>query len=143
MLGSVKRIGMILTVAVFMVVVLAVSAIPAFARETNFFFIPLEDAPENGVTVTCGDTDNPIDITTCEFERFGEPGDLICDIPVIFEIFGIPILEGFQCRTLEEEEAKPPAPAPLAPAPLAPAPVTQESEQESDSGEIGQSFEVS
>jgi hypothetical protein len=127
---------MVVVTAVFMVAMLLVLVIPASAALTHYFVIPAGQLAPGApaITVTCEDTDDPINILTCRFVGEGNvvPADLICDVPVTFEFEGEPLIDGFQCRTVEE-----------AAEPLPPAPVTQEGEQDSESGEIDQSYDVS
>jgi hypothetical protein len=132
-MSDVKRIRMILMVAVFMVAMLLTFVVPAFAHPTHLVFIP-----EAGITLSCGDNTDPVEISTCDFEQVGQPAGLVCDIPVSFTAGGEPIpVTGLVCRTPTTASAG------TAEEPLPPAPVTQEGEQGSDSGEIDQSFEVS
>jgi hypothetical protein len=136
-LSSAKRIRMVLATAVFMVAMVLVMVIPASAALTHYFFIPAGELAPGipAFTVTCEDTDDPINVVTCHVIDVGNvvPADLICDVPVTFEFEGEPVFDGFQCRTVEEAVAEP----------LPPAPITQEGEQDSDAGEIDQSYDVS
>jgi hypothetical protein len=87
----------------------------------------------------CADTNDPIDTSTCQIEqRGGPPAGLICDIPVTLFVVGGPEFRGFLCRTEDDVEEEPQS----QPQPLPPAPITQEGEQDSESGDIDQSFEV-
>jgi hypothetical protein len=140
-LGSVKQIRMVLATAVLMVAMLLVLVIPAFAALTHYFFIPEQEVlggvPVPAQTITCEDTYDPINAETCRFIGLGNqvPADLICDVPVTLELAGEPLIPGltvYQCRTVEEEAPAEPLPA-----------LTQEGEQEGESGEIDQSYDVS
>jgi hypothetical protein len=116
------------------------TAVLAQARTTNLVFVPPQpNLPfPDGVTGRCADTSDPIDAASCEIEQLGgPPAGLVCDIPVTLFVVGGPEFEAFLCRTQEEEAEKQQTP------PLDPAPVTQEGEQESESGEIDQTFEIS
>lgn len=141
-MSSVKRIRMVLATAVFMVAMVLVLVIPASAALTHYFFVPSQEVlggiPIPAQTLTCEDTDDPINVVTCRNIGLGNqvPPDLICDVPVTLEFAGEPLIPGltvYQCRTEEEAVAEP----------LPPAPITQEGEQESEAGEVDQSFDVS
>jgi hypothetical protein len=75
----------------------------------------------------------------CEQVGVGRPAGLVCDDPatITVQFVGIPDvfpLSAFVCHAPEGEETSQPLP---------PAPITQEDEQESESGEITQTFEIS
>jgi hypothetical protein len=122
-----------------MVAMVLVMVIPASAALTHYFFIPEQEVGGASIpaqTLTCEDTNDPINIETCRNIGLGNqvPADLICDVPVTLEFRGEPLIPGltvYQCRTVEEAE------------PLPPAPITQEGEQDGESGEIDQSYDVS
>lgn len=121
-------------VAVVMVAMLGAFAVLAQAQPTNLFFIPDQPGvggiPPQGLTISCTDTTDPIKInTSCTFVQNGDPESLVCDIPVTFVAFGgTPVLSGFQCRE---------------PGGGGGGPLTQEIEQEAESGEVDIAFEVS
>jgi hypothetical protein len=144
-------------VAVLAATLVLGSAVVGQARERITLFVPEQavgfvQVPPGGATLSCtgtpfvlfvnGET-GPTSGGTCDFERFGEPGgNLVCDDPATLfirllggEIADIPI-SAFVCSVPvdEAEEAQPSS---------APAPVTQEGEQESEAGEIDQTFDVS
>jgi hypothetical protein len=133
-------------------------AVLAQAQERTTLFVPSQPipgtsdgVPPGGATVSCTGTpfvlfigpDGPISGGTCDFEGFGRPGgNLVCDDPTTLFLrpppgSGIPDdvpLSAFVCSVpVEEEEAQPSS---------SPTPVAQEGEQESESGEIDQDFEV-
>ena len=131
------------------------------------------EVPPGGATVSCTGTpfvlfvgpDGPTSGGTCTFEQFGPPGgELVCDTPTtLFLRFvgGPPApdipLSAFVCQA--PPTPPPPTPPPLTtppqpedqhqrhqnqpPPPPVAAPITQDSEQQGESGEIDQSFEVS
>jgi hypothetical protein len=145
-------------VAVAAAALVLASAIVGQARERTTLFVPAQQiipgipdaaVPAGGATVSCTGTpfvlivdfeNGPTSGGTCDFEHLGRPGgNLVCDDPAkLFirplggEIADIP-LSAFVCSVPIEEEAQPSSPAP----------VTQEGEQESESGEVDQSFEIS
>jgi len=131
------RIGMAFVVAGLMASLLLVFVVPAFARPTHIFYAPFQPPfvtePE-GVHARCEDTNSPIRADSCTVIGVGRPEGLICDIPVTVVLpGGIPLpIDVFQCRTPEEQPSG--AGASLE--------VTQESEQDAESGDIDQSFEV-
>jgi hypothetical protein len=140
-LSSVNRSRVAIMVAVGVIAMVLGTAVLAQARTTNLVFVPPQpDLPfPNGVTGRCADTSDPIDAETCEIEQLGgPPAGLICDIPVTLVVVGGPEFQAFLCRTQEEEAEQQQDPA----APAA-TPITQEGDQESESGEIDQGFEVS
>lgn len=136
-MSSVNRSRVAIMVAVGMIAMVLGTAVLAQARTTNLVFVPPQpDLPfPNGVTGRCADTSDPIDAATCEIEQLGgPPAGLICDIPVTLFVVGSPEFEAFLCRTQEEAEQQQQL--------LDPAPVTQEGEQEAESSNVDQSFEV-
>jgi hypothetical protein len=131
-----------------MVAAMVVPASPAFAQPTNFFIISEVQGNTINDPATCGDTQDPIDITTCQ-PVAAIPAGLVCDIPVIFTIGEEEqeeqIGSGFQCRSVPE-----PTPSPGGGGgngggggTASPLEITQDFEQESESGDIDQSFDIS
>ena len=144
-----------------MVALLAAALVLGFAiigqaRERTTLFVPSQPipgtndgVPPGGATVSRTGTpfvlfigdEGPISGGTCDFERFGSPGgNLVCDEPTTLflgpppdaEIDENVPLSAFVCNVPVENEAQPSS---------SPAPVTQEGDQESEAGEIDQSFE--
>jgi hypothetical protein len=122
----------------------------AQAQPTDFFVITCilacdPNVPAFEVPLQCTDTESPIAVSSCTPATI--PADLICDIEVLFSPTEVtpPFAAGFQCRALET----PPSPAPPngggggGGGGGGATPITQEGEQESESGEIDQTFEVS
>ena len=131
------------------------SAVVGQARERTTLFVPSQpfpgvpegEVPPGGATVLCTDNpfvlvigpDGPTSEGTCTFEHFGRPGgNFVCDDPTTLflrplggGIADVPI-SAFVC-SVPVEEAQPSSPTPI----------TQEGEQESEAGEVDQSFEVS
>jgi hypothetical protein len=152
--GSVNRSRIAIIVVVLAAVLVLSSAVGGQARERITLFVPEQtvgfvQVPPGGGTVSCtgrpfilfvDGVTGPTSGGTCTFERFGAPGgDLVCDDPttLFIRILGegipdIPI-SAFVCSA-PEEESQPPAVG---------GPITQETEQDSEAGEINQSFEVS
>jgi hypothetical protein len=141
-------------VAVAAAALVLASAVVGQARERTTLFVPSQpipgtdgEVPPGGATVSCTDTpfvlfiaDGPITGGTCTFEHFGRPGgNLVCDEPTTLflrpppdsEIDDDIAISAFVCSVPVEMQSS------------SPAPVTQEGDQESDSGEVGQSFDVS
>ena len=165
-----KRIKIILTVAAVMVTGVLTTAVPALAQPPFIVFIPpqLDEANPAGATVTCAA--RPFTLPgSCDVATIqpGPPAGLVCDIPTTVLVIGILTLQAFECR---EPAAPGPTPPGLTPPGLTPpgltppgltpeqgeqpgaagagsgggaAPITQEGEQESESGEIDQSFDIS
>jgi hypothetical protein len=155
--SSVNRSRIAIIVAVLAVVLVLGSAVVGHARERTTIFVPSQPiagvpgatVPAGGATVTCDSgppfvlfvdfVSGPTAGGTCTFEHFGRPGgNFVCDDPTTLfirfvgaGIADIP-LSAFVCSVPVEE-----------PQPLPPAPITQESEQESESGEIEQTFDIS
>jgi hypothetical protein len=147
-------------VAVLAAALVLVSTVAGQARERTTIFVPSQPiagvpgatVPAGGATVTCDGgppfvlfvdfVSGPTSGGTCTFEHLGRPGgNFVCDDPTTLfirilgqEIADIPI-SAFVCSgpVDEEQEAAQPSPAPI----------TQEGDQESEAGEIDQSFEVS
>jgi len=146
-----------------MVVVLAAalvlgSAVVGQARERTTLFVPSQtipgggEVPPGGATVSCTHApfvlfigqSGPIAGGTCDFEQFGAPGgDLVCEDPTTLflrplgaGIADVPI-SAFECSVPVEEDQ------PSSTTTSSPAPVTQEGDQESESGEIDQTFDIS
>ena len=147
-------------VALLAAALVLLSAVAGQARERTTIFVPSQPipgvpgatVPAGGATVTCDGgppfvlfvdaVSGPTSGGTCTFEQFGRPGgNLVCDDPTTLfirfvgaGIADIP-LSAFVCSVPVDEEAQQSS--------SAPAPVTQEGDQESEAGEIDQSFEVS
>ena len=142
-MSGVNRSRVAIMVAVGVIAMVLGTAVLAQARITNLVFVPPQpDLPfPNGVTGRCADNSDPIDTETCEIEQLGgPPAGLICDIPVTLVVPNEgPTLSGFLCRTLEDTEKEKDKAAQQQ---LSPAPITQEGDQESESGEVDQSSEV-
>ena len=144
-------------VAVLVAALVLGSAVVGQTRERTTIFVPSQpifegaEVPPGGATVSCTAGppfvlfigEGPVSGGTCTFEHFGRPGgSLVCDSPTTLflrflgqEIPDIP-LSAFVCNA-PVEEAQPSS------APSSPAPVIQESELDSESGDIDQTFEVS
>jgi hypothetical protein len=157
---SVSRSRIAIMVALLAAALVLGSAIVGQARERTTLFVPSQpipgtgggEVPPGGATVSCTGTpfvlfiaEGPISGGSCTFEHFGRPGgNLVCDDPTTLflrpppesEIDEEVPLSAFVCSVPVENEAQQPSPS-------SPAPVTQEGDQESEAGEIGQSFEVS
>jgi hypothetical protein len=156
--SSVNRSRMAVMVPVLAAALVLGSAVVGQARERTILFVPSQpipgtgaEVPPGGATVSCTGTpfvlfigDGPISGGTCDFERFGSPGgNLVCDEPTTLFLRPPPEAEidddvpisAFVCSAPIEE-------AQLSSSSSAD-PVTQEGEQESESGEVDQSFEVS
>jgi hypothetical protein len=144
-------------VAVLAAALVLGSAVVGQARERTTIFVPSQPiagvpgatVPAGGATVTCDGgppfvlfvdfVSGPTSGGTCTFEQFGRPGgNFVCDDPTTLfirfvgaGIADIP-LSAFVC-SVPVEEAQPSSSAPI----------TQEGEQDSESGEIDQDFEVS
>ena len=145
-------------VAIFAVALVLGSAGLGQARERITLFVPEQtvgfvQVPPGGATVSCTGTPfvlfvdgvtGPTSGGTCDFERFEAPGgNLVCDDPttLFIRLLGggiadIPI-SAFVCSVPVEEAAQPSS------ATSSPAPITQEGDQESEAGEIDQSFDIS
>jgi hypothetical protein len=146
-------------VAVLAAALVLGSAVVGQARERTTLFVPSQPipgvpgatVPAGGVTLSCTGTpfvlivdfqNGPTSGGTCTFEQLGRPGgNLVCDDhttlflrPLGGGIADIP-LSAFVCSVPVEEEPQPPSSSPT--------PVTQEGDQESESGEVDQSFDVS
>jgi hypothetical protein len=159
-LSGVNRSRMALMVTVFATALVLGSAVVGQAREQTTLFVPSQplpgggQVPGGGATVSCNSgppfvlfldpvTGGPTSGGTCTFEQFGRPGgNLVCDDPTTLFLrppAGSPILDdvplsAFVCSVPVEEEAQPSS---------SPAPINQEGDQESESGEVDQTFEVS
>jgi hypothetical protein len=118
-----------------------------------------------GITFSCPGgpplaTSLPPGAGNCVYQYVGPPAGLICDIPTILEIPTVGSSVGyssqaFQCRAPEASPTAPLPASPIAPAPrdsgeasppqqpTVGAPTTQDSEQQGESGEIDQTFDVS
>jgi hypothetical protein len=154
--GSVNRSRIAIIVVVLAAVLVLSSAVGGQAREQVTLFVPEQtvgfvQVPPGGGTVSCtgrpfilfvDGVTGPTSGGSCDFERFGGPrGNLVCDDPTTLFIRivggGIPDIpiSAFVCSVpVEEEQEAHPSSA---------TPVTQEGEQQSESGEIDQSFDVS
>jgi hypothetical protein len=155
-LSSVNRSRVAVVVAVGVMAIVLGFAVLAQAQERTTLFVPEQtvgfvQVPPGGATVSCTGTPfvlfvdgvtGPTSGGTCDFERFGAPGgNLVCDdrTTLFIRLLGggvadIPI-SAFVC-SVPEEDAQTSSSS-------SPAPVTQEGDQESESGEVDQSFEVS
>jgi hypothetical protein len=143
-------------VAVLAAALVLVSTVAGQARERTTIFVPSQPivgvpgatVPAGGATVTCDGgppfvlfvdfVSGPTSGGTCTFEHLGRPGgNFVCDDPTTLfirfvggGIADVP-LSAFVCSVPEEVQ------------PSSPTPITQEGEQNSESGEIDQSFGVS
>ena len=106
-----KRIIMVLTVAVMMATILIAASVPALAHQGNpLVFVPSENVPPEisipaeGTTYTCfaapfswgrgtGSSDN-----TCAPLQAGPPAGLVCEHPITFVLFGYRV-PAFMCHT--------------------------------------------
>jgi hypothetical protein len=156
-LSSVNRNRLALMVVVLAAALVLGSAVVGQARERITLFVPEQtvgfvQVPPGGGTVSCtgrpfvlfvDGVTGPTSGGTCDFERFGAPGgNFVCDDPttLFIRIIGggiadIPI-SAFVCSVPEEEDAQTASSS-------SPAPVTQEGDQESEAGEVDQSFDIS
>lgn len=137
-----KRIRLAFGVAVLTVAMLVASAAPALAQPTNFFQLTeVFGQPVAPVSLDCTDTEDPIELTECT-PGADIPEGQVCDIPVDFTFEGVLVGSGFQCRVPEAPPGDGGGSGTGGGGGGA-APITQEGDQESEAGEIDQSFDVS
>ncbi len=139
-----KRIKMRLVVTVVMVAGVLATAVPALAQPPFIVFVPEQPGIQSpGATFSC--TDRPFNLPeTCEVQQEGPPADLVCDIPTTLTIGRTGPFQAFECHAPGDggggnggggNGGGGGGAAPLE--------FTQETEQEAESGDIDQSFDVS
>jgi hypothetical protein len=165
MLSSLSRSRIAIVVAMLAAVLVLGSAIVGQARERTTLFVPSQpipipgpddpEVPPGGATVSCTGTpfvlfiaDGPISGGSCDFAGFGRPGgNLVCDDPTTLflrpppeaEIDERVPLSAFVCSAPEDKgESHQHHQQPQQTA----APVTQDNEQDADSGDVDQAFDV-
>jgi hypothetical protein len=150
-LSSVKRIRTLFVVAVLAAVLVLGSAVLAQAQQRTILFVPSQTVGPivigpGGITAACtggapftvlvDPSSGQVVGGNCDQAGVGAPTGLVCDDPATITVQFVESpdvfpLSAFVCHAPEEE-----------PEPLPPAPITQETEQEAESGDIDQSFEV-
>ena len=138
-----------LVVTVVMVAGVLATAVPALAQPFIVFLPGQPGIQPPGATFSC--TDRPFNLPeTCEFQQVGPPADLVCDIPTTVTIGRTGPFQAFECHAPEptpeptqEPTQEPDARQQQPGAAGGGAPITQEGEQEAESGDIDQSFDVS